>query len=408
MNVIEAIHCRHSYRGKYKDIPVPRKDLITIMEAGLSAPSGCNKQTTSLIAVDDREVLSRIHQVIDPPVGETAPAAIFVLTRRLIAYRDKCFSTQDYAAAIENMLLAAIALGYQSCWYEGHITDEDRIGDQIAKILNVPTEYELVCFLPVGLAEEEPKLPQKKAFYERAWFNQFPNADEPRTRISLLQSTRNTRDLGGYRTAEGKRTCFHRIYRSDKLGTLSENDAQYLIAHAITTIIDMRENEAVLKTPDVLPFQESFHYCRFPVEEGAAVPETAEAVPGTYFQIACAGNIRQIFQAIADAEGGVLLHCSAGKDRTGVVSAILLLLCGVSENDIVEEYMLTRKYLRESFEKLSREPHVYDLNVVIPKETYMREFLKLFTAQFGTVRAYFRSLGLRDATIEQLHRKLTD
>ena len=408
MNVIEAIHCRHSYRGKYKDIPVPRKDLITIMEAGLSAPSGCNKQTTSLIAVDDREVLSRIRQVIDPPVGETATAAIFVLTRRLIAYRDKCFSTQDYAAAIENMLLAAIALGYQSCWYEGHITDEDRIGDQIAKILNIPSEYELVCFLPIGLAEEEPKLPQKKAFYERAWFNQFPNADESLTKISLLQSTRNTRDLGGYRTADGKCTCFHRIYRSDKLGTLSENDAQYLISHAITTIIDMRENDAVLKTPDVLPFQESFHYCHYPVEEGAAVPETAEAVPGTYFRIACAGNIRQIFQAIADAEGGVLLHCSAGKDRTGVVSAILLLLCGVSENDIVEEYMLTRKCLWESFEKLSRETPVYDLNVVIPKEFYMREFLKLFTAKFGTAREYFRSLGLRDATIEQLRRKLTD
>ena len=70
--------------------------------------------------------------------------------------------------------------------------------------------------------------------------------------------------------------------------------------------------------------------------------------------------------------------------------------------------MLTRKCLWESFEKLSRETPVYDLNVVIPKEIYMREFLKLFAAKFGTARAYFRSLGLRDATIEQLHRKLTD
>ena len=52
MNVIEAIHYRHSYRGKYKDIPVPKEDLIKIMQAGLDAPSGCNKQTTSLIAVE--------------------------------------------------------------------------------------------------------------------------------------------------------------------------------------------------------------------------------------------------------------------------------------------------------------------------------------------------------------------
>ena len=70
MNVIEAIHSRHSYRGKYKDIPVPREDLMKIMQAGLDAPSGCNKQTTSLIAVDDPAVLEKIHRVIDPPVGD--------------------------------------------------------------------------------------------------------------------------------------------------------------------------------------------------------------------------------------------------------------------------------------------------------------------------------------------------
>lgn len=51
MNVIEAIHCRRSYKGKYKDIPVPKEDLIKIMQAGLDAPSGCNMQTTSLIAL---------------------------------------------------------------------------------------------------------------------------------------------------------------------------------------------------------------------------------------------------------------------------------------------------------------------------------------------------------------------
>lgn len=174
MNVLEAIQRRHSYRGKYKSEPVSREDLITIMQAGLSAPSGCNKQTTSLIAVDDPEMMKKLHGVIDPPVGETAPAMICVLTRRINAYRDKCFAVQDYSAAIENMLLAIVELGYQSCWYEGHITDEDRIGYQMAQILGVPEEYELVCFLPVGIAESEPVLPRKKDFEERAWFNSFP------------------------------------------------------------------------------------------------------------------------------------------------------------------------------------------------------------------------------------------
>ena len=174
MNVLEAIQCRHSYRGKYKNIPVPREDLRKILQAGLDAPSGCNKQTTTLIAVDDPEILARLHSVIDPPVGETAPAAICVLTQRINAYRDKCFAVQDYSAAIENMLLAIVDLGYQSCWYEGHVTDDDRICDRMSQILNIPNTYELVFFLPVGIAENDPIRPQKKAFEERAWFNSFP------------------------------------------------------------------------------------------------------------------------------------------------------------------------------------------------------------------------------------------
>lgn len=173
MDILEIIRNRHSYRGKYKSDKVPREDLISILKAGLEAPSGCNMQTTSLIAVDDRAVLERLHSVIEPPVGETAPAIICVLTKRIFAYRDKCFAVQDYSAAIENMLLAITALGYESCWYEGHITDEDKIGDKMAEILNVPDDYELVCFLPVGIAEGTPVPPKKKDFSERAWFNTF-------------------------------------------------------------------------------------------------------------------------------------------------------------------------------------------------------------------------------------------
>ena len=152
--MIDLILNRHSYRGTYLPTPVPRQHLKTILEAGLAAPSGCNKQTTSLIA-------------------RTAPAFIAVLTQKIYAYRDKCFQVQDYSAAIENMLLAIKALGYESCWYEGHITDEDDIAGKLARILDVPPEYRLVCILPVGIAAEKPGAPSKKPFEERAWFNGF-------------------------------------------------------------------------------------------------------------------------------------------------------------------------------------------------------------------------------------------
>ncbi len=173
-DMIRLILERRSYRGAYKPEAVPRAHLELILRAGLAAPSGCNKQTGSLIAVDDPALLERLRAVIDPPVGETAPAMICVLSRRIIAYRDRCFAVQDYGAAIENMLLAITALGYRSCWYEGHITDEDRIGERMARILGVPRSYELVCFLPVGIGVSEPVPPQKKPPEERAWFNGFP------------------------------------------------------------------------------------------------------------------------------------------------------------------------------------------------------------------------------------------
>ena len=175
--VLDLIAARRSYRGKFLPEPVPREHLRMILEAGLAAPSGCNKQTVSLVAVDDPAVRDRLLAAIDPPVAATAPALVCVLSRPVNAYRDRCFAKQDYAAAIENMLLAIEALGYRSCWYEGHITDADRICDKLAEILGVPAEYELACLLPVGIAAEEPAAPKKKPFEERAWFNRFPETD---------------------------------------------------------------------------------------------------------------------------------------------------------------------------------------------------------------------------------------
>lgn len=171
--LFKILHERTSYRGKYKNVPIPREHLTAIMEAGLAAPSGCNKQTTSLIAIDNEIILRDLKALIDPPVCETAPALICVLTQKIYAYRDKCFNVQDYSAAIENMLLAIKALGYESCWYEGHITDDDNIGKKLEDRLGVPDDYDLVCILPVGVPDESLKYAVKKPFAERAWFNGF-------------------------------------------------------------------------------------------------------------------------------------------------------------------------------------------------------------------------------------------
>jgi len=171
MTTLDAMKSRTSYRGKFESTIVPRHDLVSIMEAGLSAPSGSNKQTTSLIAVDDADLLSKLREVFK--AAGTAPAIICVLTQEISAYKGRYFNVQDYSAAIENMLVAAVSLGYQSCWYEGYITDTDAIGRKMADILGVPNDYELVCFLPIGVASEPITHADKKPFEERAWFNGF-------------------------------------------------------------------------------------------------------------------------------------------------------------------------------------------------------------------------------------------
>ena len=179
-NALGVISDRCSYRGAYLPSPVPQEDLIRILEAGLAAPSGCNKQTTSLIAVDNPEILAKLNALIDPPVGktDTAPAMVCVLTRRIVAYRDRCFAVQDYSAAIQNMLLAITALGYASSWIEGHITDVDQIGRKMADVLGVPEEYELVCYLPVGIpAEPVVRGAKKQPFAQRAWLNGFGKSE---------------------------------------------------------------------------------------------------------------------------------------------------------------------------------------------------------------------------------------
>ena len=172
-NALHTITSRHSDRGSDTSEPGPRKDLEAIATAGISAPSGCNKQTTDLIIVDDIDVLNNVKSLIDPPIAQSAPAMIVVLSKRINAYRDKCFAIQDYSAAIENMLLAAVELGYQSCWYEGHITDDDRICDKIASLLGVPDDMDVVCILPVGKASEDFHGPSKKSFSERVSFNRW-------------------------------------------------------------------------------------------------------------------------------------------------------------------------------------------------------------------------------------------
>ena len=177
METFEAIGKRYSYRGAYKNIQIPRDDLKKMLEAGLRAPSGCNTQTTSFIALDDQTLIDSILKAIGKKgLKDGSPSAgICVLTQRIPGYANIYFNVQDYAAAIENILIAVTACGYASCWIEGEITANAETQKQIAELLHIPDGYTVVAFLPVGIPEKEGERPAYKAFSERAWYNTFGN-----------------------------------------------------------------------------------------------------------------------------------------------------------------------------------------------------------------------------------------
>jgi nitroreductase len=176
MNLFDAIAKRHSYRGVFKDQPVPREDLRRIVQAGLLAPSGMNAQTTTFVIVDDLAITSQIGAMhLRNKAVQTASAFIACITDKIPSpvYGDVSFQVEDCSAAVENILLAITALGYASVWVDGWLRAGQN-AEIIGRLLGVPESKVVRILLPVGIAEDtNPKRPEKKPFEERAWFNRF-------------------------------------------------------------------------------------------------------------------------------------------------------------------------------------------------------------------------------------------
>ena len=224
--------------------------------------------------------------------------------------------------------------------------------------------------------------------------------------VSLLSCSRNTRELGGIKTVNCGFTRNGVFWRSDTLGTPTAEDKEKLLSSRMTTIIDMRTEAEVKKAPDGTAELEGFDYHHFPITEGSGVPESLEAVPRSYMTIATAENMPKVMKTMAEAEGGVIFHCTAGKDRTGVVSAIILMACGAEEESIVSDYVVSREYNKERLAAfLAAHPEV-NRETVLANEKSMRGFMKLFRERFGTVENYFEFLGLTAAHADMIRKKL--
>ena len=223
---------------------------------------------------------------------------------------------------------------------------------------------------------------------------------------SLLETTQNTRDLGGYLRINGEKTRPFRFLRSDKPAHPSQADFQFLLSHGITTVIDLREESAVNRLENPFANHPGFFWHHCPIQEGSGIPESVEAVPGSYLQIAESPGAAEAFRVMASAPDGVLFHCSAGKDRTGTLSAILLMLAQVPEETIVSDYLMTGECIRERLELVHQRFPELDMNIVTPSERHIAGFLRLRKEKYCTAEPYLQSIGLTDGQIEKLRRKL--
>ncbi|MDC7224932.1 MAG: nitroreductase family protein [Spirochaetales bacterium] len=172
MDFFEAVKKRCSYRGTFMDKPVPREDLRKIVQAGLDAPSGRNKQTTDFIVVDDEAVVKKIQAL---PGGNRAfsggKAYILCLVdkEKEAVYEGMHFQLEDCSAAVENILLAISALGYAAVWIDGWLRVQDR-AEALAELTGVPVGKKVQIVIPLGIPAEDLVYVDKKSFEERVTF----------------------------------------------------------------------------------------------------------------------------------------------------------------------------------------------------------------------------------------------
>ena len=224
---------------------------------------------------------------------------------------------------------------------------------------------------------------------------------------SLLETTLNTRDLGIYQSViSGRQLRPWQVLRSDVQNYPSDNDISLLRKYHILTIIDLRGRQEVERKPSGFVDQAGFLYINIPIDEGSGIPESTAAVSESYLKIAESPHMIRVFQAISSAPEGVMINCSAGKDRTGVVSAVLLGLCGVSDEDIIHDYMLTKTYNRERFELIHHNFPDIDMSIVIPSERYMKEFLVMLKSKYCSFKDYLIAIGITQEETASIVAKL--
>lgn len=153
---------------------------------------------------------------------------------------------------------------------------------------------------------------------------------------SILNSTRNTRAI---------LPDSLQYIRSDVPSCLTEQEVQWFLDNNIITIIDLREDAEREQKKCPLIDDQRFQYFCMPVTGGNAIPKSTDGVSKSYIKMVDE-HMDKIIDTIMCADTNVLFFCNAGKDRTGVVSAMILHKLGMNKDYIIKDYMESKENLR--------------------------------------------------------------
>jgi len=182
---------------------------------------------------------------------------------------------------------------------------------------------------------------------------------------SLLKSTRNTRLLPA---GDG------RFLRSDVPLKLEQQEVRWLRERNFCTLVDLRSEEEALRNPCALRDEDGFTYLHLPVTGGGDTPRSREHLHQVYRQM-LDSQMETIIQTILKAPTSVMYFCTAGKDRTGVVSAVLLRRLGIDDETIVKDYMQSKDNLMDMLISYVQAHPQVDLSIIVPQEENIRRVL---------------------------------
>jgi protein-tyrosine phosphatase len=236
-----------------------------------------------------------------------------------------------------------------------------------------------------------------------------------------FKSVYNFRDIGGYRGHKGKTVAWRRIFRSGEFRNVTREDLDRLTKElGVNQVIDLRSDLELKNGGKGLLTECDIKYTNIAFMADGGDPEanskrysTLTNMGDFYVELArqkdYGAKIVKALEIIAEpANHPLVFHCAVGKDRTGMLAAMLLTLLGVKEADIIEDYTLSEPYMNELRARLKADPKASDPPLDIPeyfweaKAPSMAIFLGMLKKEYGSAGQYLRKMGMDDDLPRQL------